>query len=472
VTAKYLDSVLRAALTAPGGPTDPSVSRFAGHLLVMAAAEGGSEVIEPFLTVIPGRPARYEVRQYRRSDLSVTVMASNLDAASAVRMAINPVPADAAGVEVVSRDDSGLGRCVLGKAGKGRLEFVFPVLDAFEGREEDRRLAHRQWLETLDAWAQKGKGAIAAGAAAAAGVPSEMIGAVQAALSQMTVEVDLHEVEDIIRRSVTQGSQPANASDIARHVASSLPKANELADAVAQKLAALLPRSVTSPVAAASQSASSALKAEEIADMVTERVAALLPKLGPGTKLAEDIADVVSDKVRELLPAGAPMAAEPGSSGYDRRLGAAILKSLEGLTGELREVREQVRRSRAQLDAATAQSANANPGQFQTTVERLRRSLSGDMDRLGHQLEHRLKGGSGGSGSAGVNPAYDEEFAALSDRLMRSSAHLDRMLVRLDEVLRPQIEGHGGSQPRAAGSGQAGVGRARPTPRPITRIGP
>jgi hypothetical protein len=449
------------------------VSRFAGHLLVMAAAEGGSEVIEPFLTVIPGRPARYEVRQYRRSDLSVTVMASNLDAASAVRMAINPVPADAAGVEVVSRDDSGLGRCVLGKAGKGRLEFVFPVLDAFEGREEERRLAHRQWLETLDAWAQKGKGAVSAGAAAAAGVPAEVIGAVQAALSQMTVEVDLHEVEDIIRRSVTEGSQPANAGDIARQLASALPKPNELADAVAQKVAALLPRSVTSPVATPSQSAAPAVKAEEIADMVTERMAALLPKLAPGTKLADEIADVVSDKVRELLPAsGAPMAAEPGSSGYDRRLGAAILKSLEGLTGELREIREQVRRSRAQLDAATNQSANPNVGQFQTSVERLRRSLSGDMDRLGHQLESKLRGSSGGPSTA--NPAYDEEFAALSDRLMRSSAHLDRMLVRLDEVLRPQTDGNGSPppQPRAAGSGQAGVGRARPTARPITRIGP
>jgi hypothetical protein len=68
----------------------------------------------------------------------------------------------------------------------------------------------------------------------------------------------------------------------------------------------------------------------------------------------------------------------------------------------------------------------------------------------------------------------------LSDRLMRSSAQLDRMLARLDEMLQgPPAggRGNGNGAYRDAyrdGNGQRGgpASNGRGRPRPITRIGP
>ena len=134
-----------------------------------------------------------------------------------------------------------------------------------------------------------------------------------------------------------------------------------------------------------------------------------------------------------------------------------------------------MRRSRSQLDAVTTQaSANSGGslGPFQVSVERLRRSLTNDVEKLGQTLESRIK--SGATGSAGGSH-YDDEFAALSDRLMRSSAHLDRMLARLEDVLEAPMNGNGSSRDAhtSRGGGSSGMGRGgRGAPRPITRIGP
>ena len=91
MTDRYLDALLRVAVTAPGAESAGSVGRIIGQLLVLATTEGGSETVAPYLSALPGEPAIFEVRQFHSGDSEATVVAGGLDAGDAVRLrAENP----------------------------------------------------------------------------------------------------------------------------------------------------------------------------------------------------------------------------------------------------------------------------------------------------------------------------------------------------------------------------------------------
>src|SRR5207302_9434634 len=123
----------------------PSAGRIIGQLVGVAATAGDGDAIAPYLTAMPGRPSTFEVHRYRPGETQPTILASKLDAADAVQLAMLPLPEDAAGVEVISREESGLLRCSVVKASNGQLEYLFPGADSFDGGQEDIRRAHRAW---------------------------------------------------------------------------------------------------------------------------------------------------------------------------------------------------------------------------------------------------------------------------------------------------------------------------------------
>jgi hypothetical protein len=406
VTDRYLDALLLDALTAPGATNSPSAGRIIGQLLGVAAAAGDGDAIAPYLTAFPGRPSNFEVHRYRPGETQPTVVAANLNAADAVRLAMLPLPEDAAGVEVISRDASGLLRCAVVKPSRGQLEYLFPAADSFDGNPSDVTQAHRQWIKTLASWSVRahpggdGQDAQPARAAHRNGTPAtdestalvpvtppalpavngghDVLEVVRSALAQMTVEVDLQEVEDLIRRTVAEGPPMATPRDVARVLAKVVPSAGDIADAVAEKVAA----AITSSASPAS-----------------------------------------------------PAAAAVPASGADRRLVSALLEAMERLATEMHEVRDQVRKSRTQLDTVEARVNTL--AETRSSIEHLRDALTGDLDRLGQRLEHQVKE----SLDRGESVPSGEQIANLSRRLRRSSIYLDRVLGRLDELVSYQTGG-------------------------------
>jgi hypothetical protein len=463
VTDRYLDALLLSALTAPGAATSSSAGRIIGQLLGVAATAGDGDAIAPYLTAMPGQPSTFEVHRYRPGETQPTIVAANLNAADAVRLAMLPLPEDAAGVEVISRDGSGLLRCAVVKAAKGQLEYLFPAADSFDGNQDHVARAHRLWLDTLASWsahaqvAANGRsdngagltaddlhsaadlhsaglsldnlgrsgdspgrsGEIPAGTAlvpvptqsvatsrdngpagqVGSGSAQDVLEAVRSSLANMTVEVDLQEVEDLIRRTVAEGPPIATPRDVARVLAKVVPTANDIADQVAVKVVEKL--------------------ADKLADQMAATVSSALRNSISGTQLA-----VAS-------PAGAAVA----TSSHDRRLVSALLEAMERLATEMHDVRDQVRKSRTQLD--TFEGRLSRFGQSDRALETLRDALTGDLDRLGQRLEQQIKE----AADSGEPVPDGEQIANLSRRLRRSSIYLDRVLGRLDQLISHQAVG-------------------------------
>jgi hypothetical protein len=203
----------------------------------------------------------------------------------------------------------------------------------------------------------------------------------------MTVEVDLQEVEEIIRRSVATGPPVATPRDVAK------------------VLSRLVPTSA------------------EIAEQVTEKVAPLFAKSGPTVSTGSTVSTVSTGSTGSAGSSGS-MA---GTS--DRRLVSALLEAMERLAVDVHDVRDHVRRSGGQLDALEARVAAG--GRFDEGIEQLRASLAIDLERVSKRLEEEIKD----TVTNGQPFPTGEEIASLSRRLRRSGVYLDRLLQRLNELV-------------------------------------
>jgi septal ring factor EnvC (AmiA/AmiB activator) len=108
---------------------------------------------------------------------------------------------------------------------------------------------------------------------------------------------------------------------------------------------------------------------------------------------------------------------------------------MERLATEMHEVRDQVRKSRTQLDTVEARVNTL--AETRTSIEHLRDAITGDLDRLGQRLEQQMKE----SVDRGESVPSGDQIANLSRRLRRSSIYLDRVLGRLDELVSYQTGG-------------------------------
>ena len=148
----FLEYLLRCALTAPGAETSPTAGRILARLLVVGAIEGGDELITPYLVPMPDGDATFEVRSYRPGDLVPTEVRDGLRAAAALKIALRSARDSDEGIEVVSRTESGLERCVLVRDSTGDFEFRFASPETLIGAPAECAAARRSWEATLAGW--------------------------------------------------------------------------------------------------------------------------------------------------------------------------------------------------------------------------------------------------------------------------------------------------------------------------------
>ena len=143
---------MRAALTAPGALTSPAAGRVLAKLLVVVAIEGGNDLIMPYLVPAPGSEAGFEVRAYRAGVLVPTDVRPVADAVAALRIAIRLAREGDVGVEVLSRTEGGLERCVFVRDSTGEFEFRYATNENLNGDPDACRAAQQQWEATMAAW--------------------------------------------------------------------------------------------------------------------------------------------------------------------------------------------------------------------------------------------------------------------------------------------------------------------------------
>lgn len=233
----YLEQVLRTALTA-ATTRDTVAGRVVVPLLGMAAAAGGAKLVAACCTPEPGRDARYEVRRPAEGTPAgmpaPAVALGDLTAAAALRAAIRLSRDRVAGVSVVGRTAAGIERCCLRSGNDATLEFLFPLVEHYKGADDEVRAVLGQWKQTFVDWGeQAGPPGIQSAnhgahesppeddqspttpadtpvdrlaAATSERPPSavEIAEAIQFSLMQMTVDVNLTEMESLIRDTITQ----------------------------------------------------------------------------------------------------------------------------------------------------------------------------------------------------------------------------------------------------------------------------
>ena len=165
----FLEYLLRCALTAPGAETSPTAGRILARLLVVGAIEGGDELITPYLVPAPGEAAAFEVRTYHPGDLVPMEVRDGLRAAAALKIALRGARDSDNGIEVVSRGESGLERCVLVRDSTGDFEFRFATPETLIGEWATCAAALAAWSDLFAGWRDGAEGT--APAAMAAGAP-------------------------------------------------------------------------------------------------------------------------------------------------------------------------------------------------------------------------------------------------------------------------------------------------------------
>ncbi|MDQ1427831.1 MAG: hypothetical protein QOK39_1307 [Acidimicrobiaceae bacterium] len=148
----FLEYLLRCALTAPGAATSPTAGRILARLLVVGAIEGGDELITPYLVPAPGEAAAFEVRTYHPGDLVPMEVRDGLRAAAALKIALRGARDSDNGIEVVSRGESGLERCVLVRDSTGDFEFRFASAETLIGDWATCAAALAAWSDLFAGW--------------------------------------------------------------------------------------------------------------------------------------------------------------------------------------------------------------------------------------------------------------------------------------------------------------------------------
>lgn len=149
--APYLAHLLRAVLTGPGADAEPAVAHLAAELLVAMAEVGAADAAAWALTTRPGAEAVYEVRSFVSGSLDPADRYGTADPGAALLELRDRSLEAGRTVELVSRDEAGMQRCVLTQ-GQAGLRFRFPefaCLDAPGVGEGPIAVAVEHWRAAL-----------------------------------------------------------------------------------------------------------------------------------------------------------------------------------------------------------------------------------------------------------------------------------------------------------------------------------
>ena len=485
----FLEYLLRCALTAPGVTASPTAGRILARLVVVGAIEGGDELITPYLVPMPGWDATFEVRTYRPGDLIPTDTREALSASAALKIALRGARDSDDGIEVVSRLETGLERCVLVRDSTGDFEFRFPSSETLIGEPADCGAARAAWNAVLASWkgwtpaddadtgaqttvpppqpatgaeapaAENDTGGLAGwwapasiedlaseealtgsvpvaradasrapqtpveatpvvGAPAQAGASGEgepLSDAIREAIANVVVEVDLGQMEQVLRRVLDDDRR-------------------QLVEPLARRLAARLTESLNVPDTNA----------------VVEAVSRAVPRPGEvADAVAADIGTLLSETILRRRPGDAV----GGGNG-------TAPAGLEHLYGRLDGLEDQLQRSVALLQLLDDRLESGD--RRASIVERLSESVDEEMHRLAARIDEQVA-------ALAANTAGGSELAdgvaRLTRKLRQSAAQLDRTLARLDQIF-DTVKGSGVTRLGLAASEQDPA-----TPRPAAPRG-
>lgn len=491
---RYLERVLRSAFTEAEGGTDAVARRVVVALLGMAIAQGGGELAATYVCPVPGEDATYEVRgavsAHEGPDEPPIILSEQLNAGAAIRSAIRFSRDGVGGVALVGRSASGVERTSLRRTDDGMLEYLFPGADAYRGPDDAVQQALQRWDETLRQWrlgagpdqptnGSGGRGAVAVMSAkappAAAGAPdrapgaaveddrraptstpsppesggepgrpfqvpsaAEIAEAIQFSLMEMTVDVNMPEMENLIRGTIEASFQamapapppppppvvvPAPAID---HAA--------LAERIANRLLDRLP-AVVEPVYRNA--------AGRVVDAVASRLDPFMSKTqdqldqintDPGRKDREQIQSSLEEVHATLATiVGIQQQLLAGVS-RQVALEARAAGTVDRLDLEVHEMRDQARTWRTALQTLT-EELSATTRRSESSGDRILSALGRELDEFGNRLRRQLAAVESAVKRGPADPAATEALNRLTARLARGEAQAELLLERLDQLL-------------------------------------
>ncbi|MHB1534546.1 MAG: hypothetical protein ACYC1D_08045 [Acidimicrobiales bacterium] len=424
--------LLATAASAAAAADDPRTARVIAFMLGSLAAEGYVGAVRSFLAPDPHDLPTFEVRTFQRGDISPAHERSGLDVCTALREASRLAEGDADLVEIVALGAGDLRRRVLERRQRESFHYLFPELGTYEGDEGRRNRAVAHWEAVINAPAAPSPEAhpsedcptgafppveaplssdprtvldVATSAPPKSPVAQESVSqAVREALGDVTVEVDLGALEEV--------------------VSSALQRAIEEATTLAERTAT--PRALP---AAAEPDPSARL--ERLLPELTERVAAVVddrlqavPSRDSGTEAptARQIADLIAAQLRATRPAPQREMATTGDSPGGWVAQATLVAAAEQLHLQFETFNDRVRSSSRSLEAL-ADELTARERAAATYTDRLAQSLNAGMDRLGRRVDARLDD----LRAASSNDRTTAELARLIERLTDALQDLERI---------------------------------------------
>ncbi|HEX3425196.1 MAG TPA: hypothetical protein VHT30_03635 [Acidimicrobiales bacterium] len=551
---RYLERVLRIAVTEAEGASDPIAGRVIVALLGMAIAQGGSDLVAAYVCPVPGENAIYEVRRLAPHDEgsdetgAPEVVARDLTAGAAIRATVRLSRDGDGAITMVGRSPSGVERAAINRADDGVLEFLFPAFDAYRGPEEDIRQALQRWDETMRRWRQRdqpsngaggrpamavvsakapsgGTGAPNSGAGTGAGdgggdtaapdqgiagtaAPDQATGGTadperSATRDQTAAGTAAPERAEAPHEALawTSGEQEPGAPSLFPPVPSEhhdpgralqVPSAAEIAEAIQfslmemtvdvnmpemenlirgtieasfQALAPVAPPPPP-PVVVEPPPIDHAALAERIANRLLDRlpvivdpvyrnaagqaVDALASRLDPFMSKTQDQLDQINTdpgrKDREQIQSSldevlATLATIMGIqqqllAGVSRQvaLEARAAGTVDRLDLEIREMRDQARTWRTALQALT-EELSATTRRSESSGDRMLSALGRELDEFGNRLRRQLAAVETAAKRGAADPAATEALNRLTARLARGEAQAELLLERLDQLL-------------------------------------
>lgn len=486
---RYLERLLHTAVAQSGAADNPNAGRVVTALLGLAMAQGGDQLIAFFLAPTPGEEATYELRRVSSSgDQGSSVLSDDLNAVAALRGAVRLGRDGVGGIQVAGRSTNGVERLALSRTTDGVLEYVFPSLDTYVGPPEAVETALRLWSEIFRRWEaeieapgveiapseggdlaydsrrQAPLATAAVGKGESMPTAAEIADAIQSSLMQLTVDINLTEVEDLIRRTIESalgglgdrlGPRGGEISPTVRPAETTPASTQQLADLVAARLAERLGgffRQATERATEVAAERAVGRFAAQLADQRAELRASqradqranqgMVPKaqmagrreLAPAsdatqTKALAEIGVVLSEMSAthdELL------------SGLSTQFAMAprILGAVEHLDLQAQELREQIRTSSNALYALEEQVAEL-VRRSDSTGERLAATVGSELDQFSDRLRHQLVDMQASTRRNVVDTAVSEEVTRLTRRLVRTEAQFEQLLERLQQVVEP-----------------------------------
>ena len=437
----YLERLLRTAVTERRATDNPVAGRVIVSLLAMAMTHGGAELIAEFVAPQPGEAASYSVLRFDRNDRGPTVLSADLNAVTALRAAIRFGRDGVGGINLVGRAPTGVERRALIRPTNGVLEYRFPSPNLYTGPPEAVLGALRLWDETLRRWGiDLGRSSVDPARSTPSSLQpprafdqiptaAEIANAIQSSLMQLTVDINLSEVESLIRRTIEDTFGTLQGRPLGAYTSGPPSGAADIdLQALAERVGGLVFERIRPLITRGDDG-----NAEAVAGRVVDELRPLLAANPPSAPPAEP----AGDEVRRLLATLSHNQQELGAA-VDRHTGLAsrVLGAIEHLDLQVREVRENTRLWSATLMSLIDQVAGL-ARRMEALGERLATAVGRELDQFSDRVKHQMTNLEVAAKWGTTDKQLTDAVSRLTSRLAHTDAQVEQLLGRLNELEPP-----------------------------------